>query len=138
MVRVLGGALLVLGLIGLLASGVHAQKYGGILRAVQRENPPSLSILEEATVSTTWPMSPVYNNLVFFNPAHAVESTDDLVGELAERWSWSDGHKRLTFHLRHGVKWHDGQPFTSADVKYTFDLIRAVLPDRKLRIDPRK
>jgi peptide/nickel transport system substrate-binding protein len=37
------------------------------------------------------------------------------------------------------VKWHDGQPFTSKDVKYTFDVVREV-PDApaKLRINPRK
>ncbi len=130
----LAAALLVL----ISASAAQAQKYGGILKAVQRENPPSLSIHEEATVSTTWPMSPVYSNLVFFNPAHAVESADDLVGELAEKWSWSEDFKRLTFQLRHGVKWHDGKPFTGADVKYTFDLVRGVLPDKKLRVSPRK
>jgi peptide/nickel transport system substrate-binding protein len=138
MTRNLRTGTLVLGLCLLAAGAALAQKAGGTLRAVQRENPPSLSIHEEATVSTVWPMSPVYNNLVFFNPAHAVESTDDLVGELAEHWTWSDGHKRLTFKLRHGVKWHDGKAFTSADVKYTYDLVRGVLTDRKLRINPRK
>ena len=120
------------------SSLLYAQKYGGILRAIQRENPPSLSIHEEATVSATWPVSPVYNNLVFFNPAHAVESTDDLVPELAEKWAWSDGNKKLTFTLRKGVTWHDGKPFTAADVKYTYDLVRGVLTDKKLRINPRK
>jgi peptide/nickel transport system substrate-binding protein len=125
-------------LLAISAAVAQAQKSGGILKAVQRENPPSLSIHEEATVSTTWPMSPVYNNLVFFNPAHAVESADDLVGELAEKWSWSDDFKRLTFQLRHGVKWHDGKPFTSADVKYTYDLVRGTLADKKLRVSPRK
>lgn len=37
--------------------------------------------------------------------------------------SFSDGGKTLTFDLRHGVKWSDGKPFTSADVAFTFDLI---------------
>lgn len=130
--------LTILALAGICAGAAQAQKYGGVLNAVQRENPPSLSIHEEATVSATWPMSPVYNNLVFFNPAHAVESADDLVAELADKWTWSGDHKRLTFQLRHGVKWHDGRPFTSADVKTTFDLVRGVQPDKKLRLSPRK
>ena len=121
----------------LSAGPVLAQKYGGILKAVHRENPPNLSIHDNATVSTVWPMMPVYSNLVLYNPAHAEESADDLVAELAETWTWSDNHKRLTFKLRHGVKWHDGQPFTSADVKYTFDLLRGLTP-KKLRINPRK
>jgi peptide/nickel transport system substrate-binding protein len=41
--------------------------------------------------------------------------------ELAERWEVEDGGARYRFHLRRDVRWHDGQPFTSADVKFTFD-----------------
>jgi peptide/nickel transport system substrate-binding protein len=121
-----------------LALPAQAQKYGGVLKAVHRENPPNLSIHENATVSTTWPMTPVYSNLVFYHYDKAVESTDDLVAELAESWTWSDDGKKLTFKLRRGVKWHDGHPFTSKDVKYTFDLVRDVAPDKKLRLNPRK
>jgi peptide/nickel transport system substrate-binding protein len=40
---------------------------------------------------------------------------------LAERWEVEDGGARYRFHLRRGARWHDGQPFTSADVKFTFD-----------------
>jgi peptide/nickel transport system substrate-binding protein len=115
-----------------------AQKYGGVLKAVHRENPPSLLPHEWATMSSSWPVMPVYNNLVSYNPDHAVDSADDLTGELAEKWAWSNAGKTLTFTLRRGVMWHDGQPFTSADVKYTFDLIRGANPERKLRSSPRK
>lgn len=40
---------------------------------------------------------------------------------LAERWSVEDGGTRYRFHLRRGVRWHDGRPFTAADVAFTFD-----------------
>ncbi|MBV9017048.1 MAG: peptide ABC transporter substrate-binding protein, partial [Alphaproteobacteria bacterium] len=43
----------------------------------------------------------------------------------------------LTFRLREGVKWHDGKPFTAADVRCTFDLILGKGED-KLRVNPRK
>ena len=67
------------------------------------------------------------------------ESVDTIIGELAEKWSWQDNYRNLVFFLRKGVKWHDGQPFTSKDVKFTFDMLREA-PDApaKLRINPRK
>ncbi len=40
---------------------------------------------------------------------------------LATRWEVFAEGARYRFHLRQGVRWHDGQPFTSADVKFTFD-----------------
>jgi peptide/nickel transport system substrate-binding protein len=42
---------------------------------------------------------------------------------LAEKWSVSNDKLTYTFSLRKDVKWHDGQPFTSADVKFTFERI---------------
>ncbi|MGI4815483.1 MAG: ABC transporter substrate-binding protein, partial [Janthinobacterium lividum] len=38
---------------------------------------------------------------------------------LAQSWQISQDGKSITFHLRHGVKWHDGAPFTSADVRFS-------------------
>jgi peptide/nickel transport system substrate-binding protein len=42
---------------------------------------------------------------------------------LAKTWEYSPDGLSITYDLRDGVKWQDGQPFTSADVKFTFDLI---------------
>ena len=46
-----------------------------------------------------------------------------LVPRLAESWDFTDGGRVLTFHLRGGVRFHDGAPFTSADVKYTYERV---------------
>ena len=43
-----------------------------------------------------------------------------LEGELAETWEVSPDGKRITFRLRKGVTWHDGAPFTSEDVLFTY------------------
>jgi len=125
------------GALALLSAPAWAQKYGGELHAMLREGWPSMSIHEESTSSATWPLLPVYNNLVFYDPERPVESADHLVGELAESWSWSPDFRRLTFKLRHGVTWHDGKPFTSADAKYTLDLVRGA-GEKRLKRNPRK
>jgi len=44
----------------------------------------------------------------------------NLVGAMAESWSFSKDCLELTFKLRRDVKWQDGQPFTAADVLFTY------------------
>jgi peptide/nickel transport system substrate-binding protein len=50
---------------------------------------------------------------------------------LATSWEVSDDSRKYIFHLRHGVKWHDGKPFTSADVAYSIQTLRQVHPRAK-------
>ena len=45
------------------------------------------------------------------------------VPDMAESVEYSADGMMATFHLRHDIKWHDGVPFTSKDVKYTFDVL---------------
>ena len=52
-----------------------------------------------------------------------MNNPDKIVPELAESWSYDASNTKLTFKLRQGVKWHDGKPFTSADVKCTWDAL---------------
>jgi peptide/nickel transport system substrate-binding protein len=63
----------------------------------------------------------IYEPLWFFDMADAAQNHPWL----ASSYAWSNGGKTLTFNLRQGVKWSDGQPFTSADVAFTFNLIKA-------------
>jgi peptide/nickel transport system substrate-binding protein len=112
-------------------------KSGGILKMYHRETPPSLSIHEEATYSVNIPMMAVFNNLVIYDQHKAQNSLDTIVPELATGWSWSKDKTQLTFKLRQDVKWHDGKPFTSKDVKCTWDLLEGNGQD-KFRKNPRK
>jgi peptide/nickel transport system substrate-binding protein len=122
-----------------LSAAGQAPKRGGILNAMLVEDPPGFSIHESSTISGVWPVAPCYSNLVLFDPQKALETADTIIPELAERWSWQDGYRSLVFFLRDNVRWHDGKPFTSADVKYTFDVVReAKDAPAKLRLNPRK
>jgi len=119
------------------AAPATAQKQGGTLRVYHRDNPPSGSIHEEATISTVWPFMAVMNNLVLFDQHKPRNSLDTIVPDLAESWAWSADKKQVTFKLRQGVKWHDGKPFTSKDVACTWDLLLGKAKDG-LRINPRQ
>jgi peptide/nickel transport system substrate-binding protein len=121
----------------LAVAPAHAQKPGGILRLFHRDSPASASILEEATISAVAPFMSVFNNLILFDQHEKQNRLEFIRPELAESWSWNADYTRLSFKLRQGVKWHDGKPFTAADVKCTWDLLLGKAPE-KLRLNPRK
>jgi peptide/nickel transport system substrate-binding protein len=131
--RVAAGLLL----IAMSGGGAQAQMPGGVLRIYHRDSPASMSIHEEGTNSVAIPMMAVFNNLVLYDQHKAQNSLDTIVPDLAESWSWNEEGTRLAFKLREGVKWHDGKPFTSADVKCTWDLLTGRAAER-LRLNPRK
>src|SRR6516162_4634570 len=101
-----------------------AQQTGGILKFFHRDSPASMSIHEEATISTVAPMMGVFNNLVLFKQDEKQNRPEFIQPELAESWSWDEDHTRLTFELRQGVK-------------CTWDLLLGKSQD-KLRLNPRK
>ncbi|HEX9565166.1 MAG TPA: ABC transporter substrate-binding protein [Gemmatimonadaceae bacterium] len=57
------------------------------------------------------------------------------VPDLATSWTTSDDGMTWTFLLRPGVRWHDGEPFTARDVKFTFDRVIDVASGSRLRSD---
>jgi peptide/nickel transport system substrate-binding protein len=114
-----------------------AHKKGGTLKICHRDSPASMSILEEATISTVMPMMGVFNNLVIYDQNVKQNSLDSILPELAAAWSWSEDGRQLIFKLRDDVKWHDGKPFTAKDVVCTWDLLLGKSSD-KLRTNPRK
>lgn len=58
---------------------------------------------------------------LIFNGLVRLDDQLEPVGELAESWEIEEGGTVYRFHLRDGVVWHDGEPFTSADVKFSFE-----------------
>src|SRR6266699_1026932 len=125
-------------LVGLcFAQTASAQKAGGTLKIGHFASPASMSMLEESTLAVNRPMMGVFNNLVMFKQDEPQNTPDAIVPELATGWTWSEDGTELTFPLNKGVKWHDGKPFTAADVKCTIDLLQGKAKE-KLRINPRK
>jgi peptide/nickel transport system substrate-binding protein len=107
------------------------------LRLHTLDSPASMSIHEESTVFAERPVMAVFNNLVIFDQHVAQNSMASIKPELATDWAWSEDGKELVFHLHKGIKWHDGKPFTAADVKCTWDLLQGKAAE-KLRLNPRK
>jgi len=127
-----GGALLLLP-----AGAASAQKQGGILKIGHFDSPASMSMHEESTAAVNRPMMGVFNNLVVYDQHVLQNSPQSIVPELATGWAWNEEGTELTLPLHQGVKWHDGTPFTAADVKCTFELLQGKAQE-KLRINPRK
>jgi len=61
--------------------------------------------------------------LLVYDPLVRLDENLNPVPCLAESWDVSDDNLTWTFHLVHNAKWHDGEPVTSADVKFTYDLM---------------
>ena len=59
----------------------------------------------------------IYNGLLKY------DKNLKITGDLAKSWEVSPDGLKITFHLRSGVKWHDGHPFTADDVLFTYKLM---------------
>src|SRR5262249_61285443 len=64
-------------------------------------------------------ISPLYNQVVEFNPI----KPDEVIGDLATRWEVQDGGLTYIFHLHDHVKWWDGKDLTAEDVAFTLTRI---------------
>jgi peptide/nickel transport system substrate-binding protein len=76
-----------------------------------RLDPPAMDA-QEGFIATT----AMYEGLVRYK-----SGSTDVEPALAERWDISDDGKTYVFHLRSGVKFHDGSPLTAEAVAFTFD-----------------
>lgn len=90
---------------------------GGVLAVATLNEPPHLN----PAITTSGPVHTVTASI--FNGLVGLDERANPVPELAERWQISDGGKTYSFSLRKDVRWHDGAPFTAADVKFTFEEI---------------
>lgn len=86
-------------------------------------NPPALNRYFSTDPGVDTAVSgTVYETLVVVNASYEPQPG------LAESWDVSEDGLSYTFHLQEDVAWHDGEPFTSADVKFTFEELMPLSP----------
>jgi len=97
-----------------------AAKRGGTLRYAVHNAPAHFDVHQSGTVANIGPQSPMYDTLLRRSP----KDGQTIIPDLAWKWEVSPDNKKYTFHLRKGVKFHDGADFTAEDVKATYERIR--------------
>jgi peptide/nickel transport system substrate-binding protein len=109
------------GAVALAAAHGEKPRYGGKFLSVGNEEIPFYDMHQTSFGGVYAATAPAYNCLIRTSPYDP--KGEVLIPELAETWEVSNGGQTLTFHLHQGVKWHDGTPFSSADVVYTVERI---------------
>jgi len=106
-----------------MVPAAYAQKHGGILTYVVPSEPPSFDAHQETTFGVIHPLAPMYSLLIRVDPNNP--SSPDFVCDLCEGEvpKPTDGDTKYTFKIRQGVKFHDGTPLTSADVKASLEKV---------------
>src|SRR6266852_1515379 len=107
-----------------LLPGAFAQdkpRHGGELVFLVPSEPPSYDGHREGTFGVVHPLAPHYNTLLRIDPTDRTGTRP--VPDLAESWTIAPDGLTYTLRLRQGVRFHDGSPMTSRDVKASYDKI---------------
>ena len=94
-------------------------KRGGTLRYAVHNAPAHFDVHQSGTVANIGPQSPMYDTLLRRHP----KDGQTIIPDLAWKWDIAPDGKKYTFHLRRGVKFHDGGDFTAEDVRATYERI---------------
>lgn len=105
--------------IGAGGATAQAPKKGGTLNFSVVAEPPNYDCHGSTTFALVHPIAPHYSLLVKFDG----KEYPKVIPDLAESWTVAPDNMTYTFKLRSGVKFHDGSPLTSADVKASYDRI---------------
>jgi len=74
----------------------------------------------------------IYEPLYFYN---AFTETDNITPWLATGHEYNDDFTEVTIHLREGVEWTDGVPYTANDIVFTIDMLKAHVPELNFSVD---
>ena len=122
MLKIIGAILFTASLL-IMNTSLYAQKSGGTMVFLVQPEPPSMA----GYVTTSGPIGllapKIYEGLFDY------DNDGNIIPVLAESYEMSADGKTVTFKLRKGVKWHDGEDFTSEDVQFTImDVLKKVHP----------
>lgn len=102
---------------GLVKAPEPNPKRGGTIKIAGFGDPAHFDLDQSPTIVNLYPQAPMYDNLIRFNP---IDGGRTIVPDLAERWEAAPDGSAYTFHLRKGVKFHDGSELTAEDVIATY------------------
>ncbi|HEY7607690.1 MAG TPA: ABC transporter substrate-binding protein [Alphaproteobacteria bacterium] len=97
----------------------EAPKKGGVLKFAVSAEPPNYDCHGATSFAFIHPVRPHYSTLLKFD----APKYPKIKGDLADSWTVTEDGLTYTFKLRQNVKFHDGSPLTSADVKASYERI---------------
>jgi peptide/nickel transport system substrate-binding protein len=111
-------------------SGCSEKQQGSTDRNLSDSGPAYGDIIVEGSIGDASNLIPLLSSdstshgiaSLVFNGLVKYDKDVNIIGDLAESWEISGDGLVITFHLRRGVKWHDGHPFTARDVMFTYEL----------------
>ena len=115
------GAVALTAFAGQAVADDHAPKSGGTLNFVVGSKIPSYDGHVETTFGMIHPIAPFYSLLIRVNPSNPSEN--DFECDVCESWEVSADGLTYTYKIREGIKFHNGEPLTAADVHATYDKI---------------
>ena len=102
--------------VGVVTSNAARAQGETVLVVAQQSDPGILNNMLGDTLGSFFVHYNVWSELV-----HLSYDQQTIIPQLAQSWTISSDGLNYTFHLRPGVKWHDGVAFTADDVKFTMD-----------------
>jgi peptide/nickel transport system substrate-binding protein len=110
------------------ACAVDGPKRGGTLTAIVQPEPVTLTPAFNTATPTQIVAGNIFDGLVYYDPALKPQPS------LATEWKVAEDGLTISFNLRKGVKWHDGKPFSSADVKWSLENVWKTIHPRNKAI----
>ena len=108
-----------------LSAAAQEPKRGGTLTYTFHPEPTALSTIATSAVPVAIISTKIFESLLEYEGPQLTPKPG-----LAQSWTVDAAQRVYTFKLRPGVKWHDGAPFTSADVKFSVEKIDRPLHSR--------